>query len=115
VPILQLEGCTVLSPGKTESAVLLCGNDEKLLHYRGLVLERARFHAERALTSAEAAEWLRVKRFRLAVLCHTLPDSTRQALQILCWQARVPVFDLPVLLTPEELIRAVTVKARTRI
>jgi DNA-binding response OmpR family regulator len=104
----------LLSPGKTGSAVLLCGADENLLHYRGLVLERCGFEVERALRAAEAAEWLRVKQFQLAVMCHTLQETALHTLQILCWRSRVPVYRLPVLATPEELIGAVTARVKTR-
>lgn len=102
------------SPGKTGGAVLLCGVDEKLLHYRRLVLERAGFDVEMALTSAEAAEWLRVKRFGLAVLGAGLIQGTRQTLQILCWQTRIPVYELPPLTGPEEMIREVAARVKKR-
>jgi DNA-binding response OmpR family regulator len=92
--------------------VLLCGVDEKLLHYRRLVLERAGFDVETALTSAEAAEWFRVKRFGLAVLGSGLTQGTRQTLQILCWQARVQVYETPPLTGPEEMIRAVAARVK---
>lgn len=101
-------------PPKTANAVLLCGVDEKLLHYRRLVLERAGFDVETALTSAEAAEWFRVKRFGVAVLASGLIQSTRQTLQILCWQARVPVYELPPLTGPEEMIREVAARVKKR-
>ena len=104
----------MLGPGKTGNAVLLCGADENLLHYRGLVLQRCGFDVERALSPTEAAEWLRVKRFRLAVLCDSLPETTRRRLQIVCWQSRVPVYEVPVLVTPEELIAAVMARVKTR-
>lgn len=94
--------------------MLLCGVDEKLLHYRRLVLERAGFDVEMALTSAEAAEWLRVKRFGLAVLESALTRGMRQTLQILCWQARVPVYELPLLTGPEEMIRDVAARVKKR-
>ena len=80
-----------------------------------MVLRSCELVVERALRAAEAAEWLRVKQFHLAVMCHTLPETALQTLQIQCWRSRVPVYRLPVLATPEELIGAVTARVKTRI
>jgi hypothetical protein len=104
----------VLKPARKKSAVLVCGADEMLLHYRGTVLERAGFDIETANTSAEAAQWLQAAPFRLVVLCHTLSAATRNAIQVLCWRSRVPSYDIPVLLPPERFVRAVADRTMTR-
>jgi hypothetical protein len=78
------------------------------------VLERAGLEVETAATSAEAAECLGLKEFRLAVLCHTLSAATRQALHVLCWRWRVPIYEIPVLLPPEEFVREVAGRTTRR-
>ena len=87
--------------------MLVCGADEMLLRCRARVLERAGMVVETAVTPEQAAERLGLKEFRLAVLCHTLSSATRQALHLVCWRSRVPIYEIPVLLPPEQFVREV--------
>lgn len=101
-------------PGRRSDAVLVCGADEILLRCRGRVLERAGLEVETAVTLAQAAEWFGVRQFRLVVMCHTLSVTTRQALQLLCWRARVPIYEIPVLMAPEQLVTEVAGRTMRR-
>lgn len=101
-------------PGRGSDAVLVCGADEILLRCRGRVLERAGLEVQTAVTLAQAAEWFGRKEFSLVVLCHTLSGRTRRALQLLCWRARAPIYEIPVLMPPEQLLREVAGRTMRR-
>ena len=85
--------------------LLVCSQDESLLNTRCLILEAVHYVVEAALGEAEARVLLESEsKFALALICHTIHPSTRDALVRIAVERGIAVYETERLLVPAQLL-----------
>ena len=88
--------------------MLMVGRDVWLMELRRRILERAGYTGDIVSTAEEARRRIELRRgYWLLVVCHTVPLEAKEELRRISQATGVALYELPKLLAPEKMLRAV--------